>query len=520
MVRFREHRQQPDEVLSGGWFTEERMKVDLKYSQKLHCIFSFCFSFWPRELFFCAAQICELCSSGVTEELDQQDQIVLHTFWICINQAGRFRCQVEFAKVLLPLSNCWKPKPWIGSFATMSRSWNSLSRRPTQLLWKNRNLMPTRKLRWWIRIRLGVSMIVCVSVSVLFFLNLEFGMLDPQNSRQCQRCSKATWRRCLQLVRLLLRRARIAHLVNSYDEVKQSLEKFTESLHQKAVQVTGWLAAVDKDSSARAKSLLAISIVDFVRFFCWFFWDKLCTSPWANKNCHFFGWVVFWIFGRLLHERFCESCEQQLTDLEACFLKLAECQHLVDTATEVTPEYLVWTFEFRCFQVSLHHFSALLPSGCFRRSRLRRKLRGSRPLPESLWYFFWPWKISRPEKFQGAIFSGLEIFQGQFYFSNAASWLSNERCVNCPLAESLCYFSGPEKFQGQKNFKVLFFLALKFFKVNFIFRMLQVGCWTKGVWKSWPKSTPSRCWLATSLPRRTRRNARVLNVALKSLLRR
>ena len=41
MVRFREHRRQKDEVLEGGWYTEERMKVDLKYSPKLS--FSFVF---------------------------------------------------------------------------------------------------------------------------------------------------------------------------------------------------------------------------------------------------------------------------------------------------------------------------------------------------------------------------------------------------------------------------------------------------------------------------------------------
>ena len=55
-----------------------------------------------------------------------------------------------------------------------------------------------------------------------------------------------------------------AHLVNSHAEVKQSLEKFTQSLHQKAVQVTGWLASVDKASSARAQSLLAITIFQSV----------------------------------------------------------------------------------------------------------------------------------------------------------------------------------------------------------------------------------------------------------------
>ena len=48
-----------------------------------------------------------------------------------------------------------------------------------------------------------------------------------------------------------------AHLMNSHAEVKQSLEKFTDSLHQKAVQVTGWLAAIDRESSARAAALLA-----------------------------------------------------------------------------------------------------------------------------------------------------------------------------------------------------------------------------------------------------------------------
>lgn len=80
-----------------------------------------------------------------------------------------------------------------------------------------------------------------------------------------------------------------AHLVNSYDEVKQSLEKFTESLHQKAVQVTGWLAAVDKDSSARAKSLLAISIVDFVGFFVDFFGTNFAQAPGPTRIVIFLG---------------------------------------------------------------------------------------------------------------------------------------------------------------------------------------------------------------------------------------
>ncbi len=43
----------------------------------------------------------------------------------------------------------------------------------------------------------------------------------------------------------------------------------------------------------------------------------------------------------LMHKRFCESCEKQLTAMEDCFLKLAECQHLVDTSPDVTSEFLV-----------------------------------------------------------------------------------------------------------------------------------------------------------------------------------
>ena len=39
MIRFREHRNSKDEVLEGGWYSEERMRVDLKYSPKLNCIF-------------------------------------------------------------------------------------------------------------------------------------------------------------------------------------------------------------------------------------------------------------------------------------------------------------------------------------------------------------------------------------------------------------------------------------------------------------------------------------------------
>ena len=64
-----------------------------------------------------------------------------------------------------------------------------------------------------------------------------------------------------------------AHLMNSHAEVKQSLEKFTDSLHQKAVQVTSWLAAVDKGSNARAAALLAHNFLKrnsatvFVSFF-------------------------------------------------------------------------------------------------------------------------------------------------------------------------------------------------------------------------------------------------------------
>lgn len=55
-----------------------------------------------------------------------------------------------------------------------------------------------------------------------------------------------------------------AHLVSSHAEVKQSLEKFTESLHQKAVVVTTWLATVDKESGPRAAAFLGLYLHVFV----------------------------------------------------------------------------------------------------------------------------------------------------------------------------------------------------------------------------------------------------------------
>lgn len=73
-----------------------------------------------------------------------------------------------------------------------------------------------------------------------------------------------------------------------------------------------------------------------------------------------FGWVGFHFCSAIVRKglllcvfpsisRFCESCETQLTSMEGCFLKLAECQHLLDTSTEVSPEFLVklkfWTLQ-------------------------------------------------------------------------------------------------------------------------------------------------------------------------------
>ena len=111
-----------------------------------------------------------------------------------------------------------------------------------------------------------VSTIVCVSVSFFFLLSLGCWTRKaiPTMERQELKALPAAD----PAAPALPGQSANAHLVNSHAEVKQSLEKFTESLHQKAVQVTGWLASVDKASSARAQSLLAITIFQSV-FLVW-----------------------------------------------------------------------------------------------------------------------------------------------------------------------------------------------------------------------------------------------------------
>ena len=50
--------------------------------------------------------------------------------------------------------------------------------------------------------------------------------------------------------------------MGSMDQVKETLQKFTESLHQKASNVVGWISALDGNTSERAiKSLVSIKLI-------------------------------------------------------------------------------------------------------------------------------------------------------------------------------------------------------------------------------------------------------------------
>lgn len=76
MLRIREIRQQRDEEITGGWYCEERMKTELKYSQSLGC---------HQQIWRCCQHSFLLLNMNA-QVLDHEGQGLLRKIQICSDE--------------------------------------------------------------------------------------------------------------------------------------------------------------------------------------------------------------------------------------------------------------------------------------------------------------------------------------------------------------------------------------------------------------------------------------------------
>ena len=121
-------------------------------------------------------------------------------------------------------------------------------------------------------------------------------------------------------------------------EAKSNLEKFLESLHKKASQATGWVSSLEPPSTPsptpKQKAFLDLWLFLYTLIFI----DNVLHTVINPKcNSHSYYNIIIWIYFE--PPRFCNEVGKIMESLEGSFLKLAECQHILDSNGK-TEEYL------------------------------------------------------------------------------------------------------------------------------------------------------------------------------------
>ena len=140
---------------------------------------------------------------------------------------------------------------------------------------------------------------------------------------------------------------------------KDGLTKFTDSLHQKASQVVGWINTLEEMNTERSQKLLDLTL--------------------EKTNCYGSFKSAFPFL------RFVADMNQLLAKLEGSFEKLAECLHLLDEATDDATLGPFLVCFFSCLQlcsffcnISCKLFSCSHATGSMRRLLKQSKLLVSR----------------------------------------------------------------------------------------------------------------------------------------------